>query len=341
MNGRERIGAVLRGERVDRPPVMLHHFMHAAREAGLTMRRFRTEPHEMARAFIESVERYELDGVMIDVDTATLAGALGVPVEYPEDEPAVARGSRIQSLAEVERLERPEIGRFVGVQVWLEAVRLIVNYFRGSVWVRGNCDQCPFALAALVRGMEGWLTDLLDEEKAEGAERLLKYCAEAGLQFLELMSGTGADMVSNGDSAAGPSVVSPRIYRRWALPWERRFAERAHQLGLPYALHICGNTRLILEDLAECGAEAVELDYKTDAGAARAALRGRVTFIGNLDPSGVVALGTEEAVYAESRRVIGLWAEEGSRFILNAGCAVPATAPAANLRAMVRAAQSW
>src|ERR1039458_8350800 len=33
MNGYQRIQAALRGEQPDHPPVMLHHFMHAAREA--------------------------------------------------------------------------------------------------------------------------------------------------------------------------------------------------------------------------------------------------------------------------------------------------------------------
>jgi hypothetical protein len=40
MNGRERIKAALAGEWPDVRPVMLHNFMPAAREAGLTMRAF-------------------------------------------------------------------------------------------------------------------------------------------------------------------------------------------------------------------------------------------------------------------------------------------------------------
>ena len=31
-----------------------------------------------------------------------------------------------------------------------------------------------------------------------------------------------------------------------------------------YALHVCGNTKVILADLATTGAGALELDYKTD-----------------------------------------------------------------------------
>ena len=109
MNGYERITAALRGERPDRVPVMLHNFMMAAREAGVTMKAFREDPRRMADVFIRAVETYGYDGVLVDVDTATLAGALGVPVELPEDEPALCRGARLASLAEVDDLEPPDV----------------------------------------------------------------------------------------------------------------------------------------------------------------------------------------------------------------------------------------
>ena len=60
----------------------------------------------------------------------------------------------------------------------------------------------------------------------------------------------------------------------------------------------------------------------------------------NLDPSAVVALGTPALVEAKSRELIAVFGDTG-RFILNAGCAIPATAPEANIRAMVHAARMW
>lgn len=161
MNGHERVAAALRGERPDRVPVMLHNFMMAAREAGHTMKAFREDPAKIAGSFIRSVETYGYDGVLVDVDTATLAGALGVPLELPEDEPALCRGARLASLDEVDDLEPPDVGRDPRVQVWLEAVRLLVRHFGREVHVRGNCDQAPFSLASMVRGAAEWMMDLM------------------------------------------------------------------------------------------------------------------------------------------------------------------------------------
>ncbi|MGE5646051.1 MAG: uroporphyrinogen decarboxylase family protein [Acidobacteriota bacterium] len=337
MNGWQRIRAALDGRWPDRRPVMLHNFMMAAREAGLTQRQYRTDPHAIARAFIESVEKYELDGVLVDVDTATLAGAAGVPVEFPEDEPAVARGALLESLDEVDRLEPVDVAAYPGVQVWLEAVRLLKAHFGGEIWIRGNCDQAPFSLAAMLRGMEGWLMDLTEEANRERAHRLLDYTAGITGQFIDLMAATGADMVSNGDSSAGTSLISPAMHRAFAHPWERRIAERAHALGLPWALHVCGNAGRILCDLADTGADAIELDCKTDTRLAHEVLRHRATFIGNIDPSGVLALGTPALVEAKTRELMDAFSDT-PRLILNAGCALPAATPPENVRAMVRAA---
>ena len=88
MNGYERTIAALHGEPHDRTPVMLHNFMMAAREINVSMRCFREDSKKIAQAFIHAVEKYDYDAVFVDIDTVTLAGSLGVPVDFPEDEPA-------------------------------------------------------------------------------------------------------------------------------------------------------------------------------------------------------------------------------------------------------------
>lgn len=338
MSGYARIAAALAGSPPDTTPVMLHNFMMAAREAGMTMRQYRRDPQCAARAHIEAVERYGYDGVLLDIDTATLAGAAGVPVEFPEDEPALCRGALLDSIEHVDQLAPVDVGRYWGVQVWLEAAYLLKRHFGNEIWIRGNCDQASFSLACMVRGMQEFFLDIMDERQREHVLKLLDYCADVTCQFLSLMAGKGVDMLSNGDSSGGTSLISPRLYRELVQPYQKRIAAHAHALGLPWALHVCGKTNAILEDLAQTGAEALELDFKTDARLARNAFQDRVTFIGNIDPSGVLARGTPELVERETRKLMETFAGT-PRFILNAGCAMPADTPPANLQAMIRAAR--
>ena len=336
MNGYERIMSALAGQPPDRVPVMLHNFMLASREAGYTMEQYRNDPVKIADSFKRAVERYRYDGIVVDLDTATLAGALGVPVDFPADQPARCHEGCLTDLDQLSALPAVDVGDYRFVQTWLEAVRLLVDYFRDDILIRGNCDQAPFSLASMLRTPELWYMDLLLD--VDGAHRLLQYCTEASLQFIDLMAQTGAHMLSGGDSPAGPDLISPTMYQEFALRYEKQLIARSQAAGLPYALHICGNTDLILEQMKSSGADALELDYQTDAVLACRILTGQVTFVGNLDPVGLLTSGTAGQVQAATEKLLEIFSGN-HRFILNAGCAIPPEAPPGNIEAMIKAAK--
>lgn len=339
MNGYERIQAAIKGAPADKVPIMLHNFMMAAQEAGVRMDTFREDPRVMADVFIGSIEKYAYDGVLVDLDTVTLAGAVGVPVDFPVKEPARTAHGNLGQLDKLEKLSPPALENYRYIQHWLEATRLIKDHFKDEIFVRGNCDQAPFSLASMMRGSQNWMLDLVVGEPGSIRE-LLEYCTEATCQFIDLMSQTGCDMVSNGDSPAGPEMISPEMYTEFALPYEKRVVERAHKNNLPYTLHICGNTDSILGEMLKTGADAFELDYKTNVQKAYDVLHDKACFIGNIDPSGVLALGTPAMVEKKTTELLRIFTKT-DRFILNAGCAIPAETPEANLRAMIDTARNF
>jgi uroporphyrinogen decarboxylase len=307
--------------------------MMAAREAGVTMRQFREDPRVMAQCFGDAAERYGLDGIMVDVDTVTLAGAVGVPIDFPEDNPARSHGSCLPSLEAVRDLQPVDISRYDRIQVWTEAVAILVREYGHELFIRGNCDQSPFTLAGQMRGLDRWLMDVAGGQDDELVHKLLDYSTGITCQFLRLMAKTGAHMLSNGDSPAGPDMLSPRLYGAYALPYEQRVAACSHELGLPYLLHICGKTDRILTQMAEIGAEALEIDFKTNIQLAHDILKDKIAFVGNIDPSEVLARGTPELVRQKTEELLDVFADS-PRFILNAGCALPADTPPENIRAM-------
>lgn len=337
MNGYERVQAVLAGQKPDKTPVMLHNFMMAAKEAGYTMAQYRNSPKVIAECFIRAVEKYQYDAILVDVDTVTLAGACGVEVDFPENEPARSHTGCLDSLAELDRLKPVDVKSYKYADIWCEAVSLLKDHFKNEIFIRGNCDQAPFSLATMVRGVENMMMDLcLEDEKRVFA--LLDYCYEATSQFIGMMKEAGADMVSNGDSPAGPSMLSPDMYERFALPYERKISEYAHSLNLPYTLHICGDTDIILDKMVTSGADCLELDYKTDIRKAEALMRGKMVFAGNIDPSGVIALGTPELVREKTDELLDIF-KDNPRLILNSGCAIPPITPSENIYALVSTAR--
>jgi len=339
MNGHERISAALKGERPDKIPVMLHNFMMAAREHGVTMEQYRNSPKVIAETFIASIEKYHYDGILVDIDTVTLAGAVGVPVDFPVNDAARSHTGNIENLEDVVHLKPVKVEDYKYIRIWLEAVRLLKDYFKNEIYIRGNCDQSPFSLASMMRGAQTWMLDLMMGNE-EHVNLLLEYCTGASTQFINLMAQTGCDMVSNGDSPAGPEMISAEMYLKFAMPYEKRIVTAAHKAGKAYALHICGNTDVILEYMLMTGADAFELDYKTDITRIYNTIRNTTTFIGNIDPSGVLALGTVDDVQKKTLELLSAY-KNSNRFILNAGCAIPSTTPSENLKMMIETARNF
>jgi uroporphyrinogen-III decarboxylase len=59
-----------------------------------------------------------------------------------------------------------------------------------------------------------------------------------------------------------------------------------------------------------------------------------------VDPSGIIARGTPAQIRETTRELIAVW-KPGGNFILNSGCAIPASTPPENLHAFMQAARDF
>jgi uroporphyrinogen decarboxylase len=342
MNGYQRIRYMLEGKTPDRVPVMLHNFMLASKEIGVSMGDFRQNPNLIAKAFISSAEKYKLDGILTDLDTVVLAGAFGATLDYPDDEPA--RMLRSPSKKDYhEFLANININNLMKnerVLIYLEALRIISKQCKGEMFLRGNADQGPFGLAFLLYGLEEFLIDLMDEDCQENIFALLDRCLEVCTEFHKMVYKTGADCTSFGDSVSGPDVVSPSIYRKYAKPYQDRLALALSKEGIQTICHICGNTDAILDDIKDSLCCGFELDYKTDIEKVKIAFKDKKLFLGNIDPSGVIAMGTSDVVSKTTKNILDIYKDNG-RFILAAGCAIPPMTPEENIFAIVKTVEEY
>lgn len=340
MNGYERFKRALEGKKTDYLPVMLHNFMPAAREAGVTMEEYRNSPQVMAKVHLDAARKYGLDGILFDVDTCLEAGAVGMPVEFPVDGPAASLGAVSDNVDEVIEMMCPQ--RLINderVKRHLEAIHLLKKQAAGEIFIRGNCDQMAFSLAMLAYGMQDFLTDLLDEECEKKIIALLDRAYDVHLTFNKLVMEAGADMVSFGDSSCGPDLIGRDMYMKYAYPWHKRLKQDLDQLGYQTICHICGNLDIILEDVASIGFAGVEIDYKTNVSYAAKKFRNKSVVFGIIDPAGVFYQGTPKEVISETKKVLDEF--QGSGIIIGAGCALPPLTPSENIEAFVKAVRAY
>ena len=144
----------------------------------------------------------------------------------------------------------------------------------------------------------------------------------------------GADLIGIGDPAA--SLVGPKLYDSFVLPYEKKLADGLHAAGARVRLHICGNTKRSLASMAAVGADMVDIDSMVPLAEARAKMGPQQILSGNLDPVRVLLNGTPETVRAA---VAQCRADAGPAYIIAGGCELPRGTPVENLRALREAAE--
>ena len=340
MNGYERIRAVFSGTEVDRVPVMLHNFMPAVREAGLTMNQFRNSPEKMADVFIHAARKYGLDGILTDVDTALEAHALGAVTSFPEDVPAKVVAPASNRLDELIDMVTPEkLVHDERIQIYVEAIRQIRHEVGNEIFIRGNADQGPFSLAAAVYDMTNLMLDMMAPEKEQLLHQLIERCYQVHLSFHLMMRDAGADMTSFGDSMGSPDLISPKLYDKFVAPYQKRLVDELAQNGITTVCHICGNTDRILQQFAEIRFAGVDIDSKATLEKVEQTMRGKSIVLGVIDPTGIFFQGNRDRVERETRRVLEIFG--GTGIIPGSGCALPAETPAENIQAFVDTVHSF
>jgi uroporphyrinogen decarboxylase len=318
----------------------MQNFQNTAFLAGMKLSDFCQSASRMAESQLAAWERFGYDVLDHENGTAAMAEALGCQVEYPEDEPPRVVKPALTCLEDIRKLEEVDPARAGHLPELLKATRLIRKGLAKRACIVGEADQGAFSLAALLTGIETWLEALMEPEKHILLHQLLEFCNRQIIKFALAQFEAGADFVQIGDSLAGPDVCSPRIYQKFALPYEQRLAAELNQHKIPLIIHICGNATPIISDMAVSGAAMLEIDYKADAARCREATNGKAILIGNIDPSGIMALGTSEEVIEQSRKAIQTMGKYGG-FILSPGCTLPANTPAENTSAIMEAARQF
>lgn len=328
MTSRERILAMLDGKPVDHLPLMPITMMFAADQLGVKYGRYAADHRLMVDAQMVTAERFDIDHVSTISDPGREAADLGAKVEFYDDQPPALdeNGALLADKTKLARLKSADpLGggrmhdRVKGIALLKSKVgtdKLVEG------WVEGPCSE-----AADLRGINTLMTDFFDDPVF--VRDLFAFVVENGLRFCKAQVEAGVDMIGMGDTAA--SLVGPKIYYDFIWPYEKRMVDGMHALGARVRLHICGNTRKILEGMGRVGADLVDLDWLSPMREGREKMGRGQTLLGNIDPVRVLRNTTAESV---SAAIAECHLAAGPRYIVGAGCEVVRDTPAAHMHAL-------
>lgn len=329
----ERLAAYGRGESIDRLPCVPIIGNTAARVIGVKVAEFRGNGRLIAAAQIAAYRKFGYDVIRVFTDLFTLAEAMGAVVHYPQDETAYLAAPAITSVEEIDRLQpvKPQLDG--NLPHHLEAMQLTVEAVGQEVAVTGALT-CPFTTASFLIGTENLVR--LTIKNPAAVHRLCRIALESAKNYATAIIAAGCTP-SLTDPMSSTSVISPKQFREFSVPYLQELISFIHGHGKSVTLHICGKTNRIWEDMVTAGADCLSIDNDASLAEARTVVGDRVRLMGNVNPSEIMLQGSTADVREAVFDCVALAGDSPRGYIVASGCSLPTETPFANIQAMIDA----
>ncbi len=274
---------------------------------------------------LQPLARYALDAAILFSDILTVPDAMGLGLSF-----ALGEGPRfahpVRDETAVAALRVPDMNKLRYV---FDAVTSIRNALQGRVPLIGFSGS-PWTLACYMvegAGSDDYrLVKSMLYARPDLMHRMLQVNAEAVTTYLNTQIDAGAQAVMIFDSWGG--VLADAAFQRFSLDYTRRVVQGLQRekdgQRVPVIVFTKGGG-LWLDQIADCGADVVGVDWTVNLAQARQRLGLRVALQGNLDPSVLFAppaVVAEQAIqvldsFGSPQRLDGGW--DGHVFNLGHG----------------------
>ena len=337
----ERLDAIINGEQPDRIPVHDLACITIAQVMGYMWKDVRYEPEKCAKITDEYNRLAGSDFCFGMLETPAMFKDLGMEITQPDDNYGSVMSVYYKKPEDVDRLElydpmNPKESKWLRkgiIDKILEYRKVNSTGALTSGWSWGAVTTAGFLL-----GVENLMMYTMTEpELVQKAIKKAKYLVDGVMRAGQ----EGGECIWLPDPTASGSLMSIETFREFvAAPTKEVVDGWKKDYKVPVIYHVCGDTIPIMEAVPETGIDIMSVDHAISLKDARAVLKDKICFMGNVDPITVMWNGTPEDVKRESLRCIEEAGADG-RYFLAAGCEVPKETPLANIQALVAVAKSY
>ena len=324
MTPRDRVFARLTGQPGDRIPNLSIIMTFAAKYIGRRYDEYVQDYRILVEGNLRCCEDFGIDMLSAISDPVRETHDFGAAVVFPEDGVPYAAQPLVCEPGDLGKLKVVQPSNGERMNDRLEAVAFYRQKADGHYpilgWVEG-----AFAEACDLHGISETMTDLYT--RPDFMVELLEICTQQAIVFAEAQIDAGADFIGIGDAAA--SLISPKMYRKFVLPYEQRIIAAVQNKGAKTKLHICGNISSLLPFLPETNADMIDIDYPVRFQDAIERFGDNISACGNFEPSRVLLQGSPGEVQQAVEDCVFVCRQ--NTFIAP-GCEVPRETSLENMR---------
>jgi len=276
------------------------------------------------------LSEFQPDGIFTFMDLTVEAEALGLKINFPENEyPSVVEHpvKDREVLQDIKRKWKGISGRMITFIKVAEKMAQNFNVIKGG-YVIG-----PFTLAGELMGVNDLGINVIDNP--DFVKELLEFSLNVIKEYAKAFFEAGVDVVAVLEPTA--VILSPVYFREFSLPY---FKYLVSELKKPLIYHICGNTSHLIEDMGKSGAYGLSLDSSVDLKWVAEKIPSQMYIIGNLDPVKVFLQGKKDDIEKNTIELLNKM-RDVKNFILSSGCDIPLDTPLENVKVFIEIAKKF
>ena len=269
------------------------------------------------------------------MDLSVEAEAFGATVCISEDEVPTVKGRLVSDEDEAEALAIPKVGD-ARTGIYIDSVRRAVEMITDRPVLAGMIG--PFSLAARLLDVTEIMMDCYDDP--DMVHLVLDKVTTFLIEYARAYKATGAGGIMMAEPVSG--LLSPTLEEEFSSPYVKRIVDAVQDDGFSLIYHNCGdNVPRMLDSILSTGAAAYHFGNAVDMESDIIRQVPETTLVmGNIDPAGVLRLGTPEKVREETLALLGKCSKYPN-FLLSSGCDIPPMTPWENIKAFFAAFEEY
>jgi len=335
----ERLTGFLTGGDMDRILAMPLICSMSGKAAGMTHKQKRATGQSEADCQIANYKRFGNDLLITEYGLHTVGKSMGTVMGDPEDAVPHIEHHVLQDLKDVDQLdfEKALPQNSADHQKHLECAKILTETMGAEV-PNGTLITGPFTAVSSI-----YPTDKLlkaTRRNPEPIHKMLRACTDV-LKELHNDYIAAGSMILFCEPIASGSIVDPKTYREFVLPYTIELMENIHAHNGMVCYHICGDTKRIIDEMIKTKPDMISIDNRVDLGYAKELVEPHMPIVGNVDPVEIMILGTPDEVDEAVKQCVKTGYDAQHGYILCTGCDLNGDVPLENLDAFMAAARKY
>lgn len=303
----------------DRVPIFMLGEEFDVEQYDIDYREYIESPEDMIKCWVEAVENFDYDWILLHPDDYIEFEPLGVKTKADAKTPPAPIEQLEADIDVLKSLDIPDADSAGRMPAHLEALRGIRERMGDEILLAGRV-AAPFSSVALLYGVQEALMLMLMDPALFTAT--LDFCLDLMVYWGTEQLKAGADALWVGDCVACSGFISAGDYEMYALPGATKLCSEIQKAGGWAYYHAGEHSPEHLRVEAATGCDILNVGEGVDLAEIKAELGDRVCLSGNINPIELFEMKDMQEIRAETRRVMEA-GKPGGGYIFNTGEGVP------------------